>query len=104
MTIYWSRGIALPVRIAILALFTASAFAADWPQFLGPARNGAYSGNDLAAKWPPDGPPVVWKKDVGQGFSSPVVAEGRLILFHRVGDKEVVEVPTRESSSSPEIT
>jgi outer membrane protein assembly factor BamB len=34
---------------------------------------------------------VVWKKDVGPGFSAPVVAQGRLILFHRVGDKEVVE-------------
>jgi outer membrane protein assembly factor BamB len=50
-----------------------------------------YSGNDLAAKWPPAGPPVVWKKDVGQGFSSPVVADGRVILFHRLGGKEVVE-------------
>jgi outer membrane protein assembly factor BamB len=65
--------------------------AEDWPQFLGPGRNGVYSGNDLAARWPPAGPPVVWKKDVGQGFASPVVADGRLILFHRVGDKEVVE-------------
>jgi len=63
----------------------------DWPQFLGTGRNGVYSGNDLAAKWPAGGPPVVWKKDVGAGFASPVVAEGRLILFHRLGDKEVVE-------------
>ena len=63
----------------------------QWPQFLGPARNGVYSGNDLAVKWPAVGPAIVWKKDVGAGFSGPVVAEGRLILFHRVGDKEVVE-------------
>jgi len=69
----------------------ASALAEDWPQFLGPARNGVYSGGDLAASWPPAGPAVVWKKEVGQGFSSPVVADGRLILFHRIGDKEVVE-------------
>ena len=33
----------------------------------------------------------MWKREVGQGFSSPVVADGRLILFHRLGDKEVVE-------------
>ncbi len=72
-------------------LGAACAFAADWPQFLGPTRNGVYSGNDLAAKWPAVGPPVLWKKEVGQGFSAPVVAEGRLILFHRIGDKEVVE-------------
>jgi outer membrane protein assembly factor BamB len=72
-------------------MMAAAAHAQDWPQFLGPGRNGVYSGNDLAAKWPPGGPAVVWKKDVGQGFSNPSVAQGRVILFHRVGDKEVVE-------------
>jgi outer membrane protein assembly factor BamB len=69
----------------------ACALAQDWPQFLGTARNGVYSGNDLAASWPPTGPAVIWKKEVGHGFASPVVAEGRLILFHRIGGKEVVE-------------
>jgi outer membrane protein assembly factor BamB len=81
----------LSTRIGILILMAACALAEDWPQFLGPTRNGVYSGADLAAKWPQAGPPVVWKKDVGQGFSAPVVAQGRLILFHRIGDKEVVE-------------
>ena len=41
--------------------------------------------------WPKSGPALIWKKDVGQGFSGPVVANGKLILFHRVGDSEVVE-------------
>lgn len=79
------------IPIAIFVILAACALAEDWPQFLGPGRNGVYSGADLAAKWAPDGPSVVWKKDVGQGFAGPVVAEGRVILFHRVGDKEVVE-------------
>ncbi len=65
--------------------------AADWPQFLGPERNGTYAGNDLASSWPPSGPPVVWKKDIGEGFASPVVAGGKLILFHRFGGNEVIE-------------
>jgi outer membrane protein assembly factor BamB len=82
---------ALLLRIAIFTWIAACALAEDWPQFLGPARNGVYSGNDLAASWPAAGPAVIWKKEVGQGFSSPVVAEGRLILFHRIGGKEVVE-------------
>ena len=63
----------------------------DWPQFLGPTRNGIYSGPPLADTWAAGGPRVVWKRDVGAGFSGPVVAHGRLILFHRVGDREVVE-------------
>ena len=47
--------------------------------------------SETSEVWPPGGPPIVWKKEVGQGFSNPSVAQGRLILFHRVGDKEVVE-------------
>ena len=68
-----------------------SAPAADWPQFLGPSRDGTCSNSDLANTWPAGGPPVIWKKEVGQGFSGPVVWHGKLILFHRVGDKEIVE-------------
>jgi outer membrane protein assembly factor BamB len=65
---------------------------ADWPQFLGPARDGIYRGDDVApAAWGASGPPVVWRRDVGQGFSGPAVADGRLVLFHRVGDREVVD-------------
>src|SRR5262245_27097621 len=66
-------------------------YAQDWPQFLGPTRNGNYAGGDVIPLLPKGGPPLVWKKGIGQGFSGPVVAEGRLILFHRLGDKETVE-------------
>ncbi len=63
----------------------------DWPQFLGPARNGAYLGRPLAQEWPAVGPPIVWERRVGRGFSGPAVSGGRLILFHRVEDRAVVE-------------
>jgi outer membrane protein assembly factor BamB len=68
-----------------------AADASDWPQFLGPTRDGVYAGNDLGETWPKEGPPIVWQKTVGQGFSGPVVAAGKLVLFHRLGDREVVE-------------
>jgi outer membrane protein assembly factor BamB len=83
-------------RIVLLLLaisFTAAAQtpAGDWPQFLGSARDGIYRGPALLENWPSGGPRVVWKKQVGQGFSGPVVTQGRLILFHRVGNNEIVE-------------
>src|SRR5215813_12950489 len=65
--------------------------AEDWPQFLGPARNGVYSGGDLAATWPASGPPMLWKRDAGAGFSGPVVAQGRLIFFYRAGNRVTIE-------------
>jgi outer membrane protein assembly factor BamB len=82
----------LLVASAVLALAAGARLAAeDWPQFLGPERNGVYRGPALADAWGPQGPRVVWRKPVGQGFSGPVVVQGRVILFHRIGNEEVVE-------------
>ena len=87
---YPRRHLSLTVSaMAMLAL--TSSVAADWPQFLGPTRNGVYSGPAIADAWPASGPRQVWKKDVGPGFSGPVVADGKVILFHRVGAQEVIE-------------
>ena len=65
--------------------------AEDWPQFLGPSRDGVYRGPALADAWGAQGPAVVWRVPIGAGFSGPVVAQGHLILFHRLGDEEIVE-------------
>jgi outer membrane protein assembly factor BamB len=65
--------------------------AIDWPQFLGPERNGVYRGPAIADTWPAGGPKLLWRKQVGAGFAGPVVAAGRLILFHRQGNQEIVE-------------
>ena len=69
-----------------------TARAGDWPQFLGPARSGAAAADEqVAAKWPADAPPIVWTKTLGQGFSGPVVSDGKLVVFHREGADAVVE-------------
>jgi len=93
------------MRSVFLFLLLATATAAqnsvsDWPQFLGPARDGVYRGPALAESWPSGGPKAVWKKTVGPGFSGPVVSQGRLILFHRQGDREVVEALDAQTGAS----
>ncbi|MBI1788755.1 MAG: PQQ-like beta-propeller repeat protein [Acidobacteria bacterium] len=75
-------------HLAIAVLAAVSLPAGDWPQHLGPSRNGV---SPEPVSWVAGGPAVVWKREVGQGFASPAVAQGKLILFHRAGDKEVVE-------------
>jgi outer membrane protein assembly factor BamB len=77
--------------LALCVLLATRAQGTDWPQFLGPTRNGVYPGADLAESWPQDGPRVVWQKSIGQGFSGPAVADHKLILFHRLKDRETVE-------------
>jgi outer membrane protein assembly factor BamB len=76
----------------VLGLWTSIAAAGDWPQILGPNRDGhAAADEKLAATWPAAGPPVVWSRDVGAGYAGIAVAGGRAYLFHRVGDTERVE-------------
>lgn len=88
----------LRIRIvpALVSLFlwggvVPKSMADDWPQFLGPSRNGVAKETGLVDHWDEKGPPRVWTKKIGAGFSGSVVAGGRVILFHRVGDDEVVE-------------
>jgi outer membrane protein assembly factor BamB len=94
-TLSWHAMPCCPLRavgLSLLLYTTAAASGSDaWPQFLGPTRDGVYSGEDLAASWPAAGPKVLWSYSVGQGLAGPVTADGRVIVFHRKGETEVVE-------------
>lgn len=70
---------------------TTSAFAGDWPQILGPTRNGIAQNESLSDTWPDKGPKVAWTKKVGDGFAGVSVAGGKAIVFHRIENDEVVE-------------
>jgi outer membrane protein assembly factor BamB len=65
-------------------------FGSDWPQLLGPTRNAVYAGPALSENWT-DNSRVVWQRDVGEGYSSPVISEGRLVICHRLSTNLVVE-------------
>lgn len=71
--------------LLILCSIPIAVQAQDWPQLLGPTRNGVYTGPGHTPG------PQVWKKNIGAGFASPVVAQGKLIVFHREGSNELVE-------------
>lgn len=60
----------------------------DWTSFLGPSHNAVSSETPLRRDLPP---PLVWELGKGSGYASPVVANGRLVFIHRIGNEEVVE-------------
>ncbi|MFO1020579.1 MAG: PQQ-binding-like beta-propeller repeat protein [Planctomycetales bacterium] len=68
-----------------------SCSAGDWPQIHGPHRNGVADDEHLAEKWPEAGPKVLWRAKTGSGYSGVAVAEGKAILFHRVGDEDLLQ-------------
>ena len=64
--------------------------AADWPGLLGPTRDGQSAETQLKWDWPKDGPPGAWKIPVGTGFAGVAVADGKVFLFHRVENDEIL--------------
>jgi outer membrane protein assembly factor BamB len=75
----------VPTRLFSLALLTltttlATARADDWPQWLGPKRDGVWREQGILQKFPPGGPKIRWRAPVGQGYSGPAVAGGRVYV------------------------
>ncbi len=69
---------------ALLVLLTASlAFADDYPQWMGPERNGVSKEKGLLKEWPKGGPKLKWKLTNlgGESYSAPAIAKGRIYLL-----------------------
>jgi outer membrane protein assembly factor BamB len=62
--------------------------AQDWNQWRGPARNGSVTAASTP-KWPAAFKRA-WRVDVGEGYSSPVVAAGRAFVHSRRDPEELV--------------
>jgi outer membrane protein assembly factor BamB len=77
--------------VVALAASAAVAGGEDWPRFLGPQQDGTSRETGLARLWPASGPPRIWAREVGSAYAAPVVSRGRLIVFHRVGDRELLD-------------
>jgi outer membrane protein assembly factor BamB len=61
-----------------------------WTQWGGPHRNFCTEATGLRDTWPPAGPRVVWKRSLGEGYSSPAVENGVLYTMYGKPREEVV--------------
>jgi len=82
-----------PMKLASLfaLLLAGSTFAADWPEFMGPTRDQVSTETGLLDTLPIQGPPLIFDKAVGKGYSAPSVRGNTLVLHHRLGQQEIVE-------------
>lgn len=76
----------VPLFLAFLLLSPAAV--ADWPQFRGPDRTGLSPETGLIDPWPEGGPPIVWRRDIGEGFTGLVLQDGKLFTAFAEADKE----------------
>jgi outer membrane protein assembly factor BamB len=84
----------------LLALTAAPLLADDWPQWRGPDRTGLSKETGLLKEWPKDGPKQVWKiTGLGDGYSTPSVAAGRIYLLGtRENDEYVICLKVEDGS------
>lgn len=88
----------LPALFILIGL-ASQVHGGDWPQILGPSRNGTAPDERIHLRWPADGPPTIWQHDVGSGFAGPAVRDKILIVYHRIGPEEVAEALHRDTGN-----
>jgi len=70
---------------------SAQATTSDWPRLLGPAHNATSPETRLLHELPKNGPRVVWEVAKGNGYGGPAIVGERMVFFHRMDGREVVE-------------
>ena len=64
--------------------------AADWPQYMGPNRDGTSPETGWNMKWDETEPPIAWKAEVGFGCASLAVAGGKAYTTGNSGNRDTV--------------
>jgi hypothetical protein len=60
------------IWLTALAMGCAAGLRADdWPQWLGPERDSVWRETGIVSSFPAGGPPVVWRAEIGSGYSGP---------------------------------
>src|SRR4051794_5229006 len=88
-------------KIVLVALLAQSALAADWPQWRGLERTGHVPKGELVPASLPAEPKTIWRTKVGDGFASPVVADGK--VFHIDAQNGQETLHALEQASGKEI-
>jgi outer membrane protein assembly factor BamB len=81
------RSVLRPLACCLVLALPAAARADDWPQWLGPKRDGVWREAGILDKFPKGGPKVRWRADVGMGYAGPAVAGGKVYVTDRLVPK-----------------
>jgi outer membrane protein assembly factor BamB len=81
-------------------LLTNIGFAGDWPQWLGPNRDN--SSPEKIEPWK-NAPKVLWRQPVGEGNSSPVVADGRVFIHAKIAGMDEEELSAFDAATGKKL-
>jgi len=86
--------------VVSISIATARLAPADWPQWRGPNRDGYVADAVIPKNWPKT-LQTEWRVQVGVGHASPVAANGKIYVFGRENDEEVLRA--LDASTGKEI-
>ena len=75
--------------ILVLLVVPATVSGQEWNQWRGPARDGSVSAKNAPGTWP-ESLKQTWRLEIGEGYSSPVVAGDRVFIHGRRDPEEIV--------------
>lgn len=93
------RSVAFCLSAFGVVFFMSRAPADDWPQWLGPDRDGKWKETGVLTKLPKELKPL-WTAKIGPGYTGPAVAGGKVVLMDRVTATAVGEDGGRKPVSS----
>ncbi len=89
------RRMRIPLALVAIALSLPAERAAaqadakgEWPQLLGPQRNGLSAETGLLDRWPTDGPKEIWRVPGGVGMSGLAISRGRVLTLVQRDEKQ----------------
>ncbi len=98
-------GMSLALMLGIVSgAFQTTVVADDWPQWMGPQRDGVYRETGIATTIPADGLPILWRTPIHSGYSGPAVANGRVFVtdFKSSSGKSTNDPGARDSVQGTE--
>ena len=70
-----------------------------WYRWRGPNQNGHVTGRDLLRSWPLGGPEVLWRKPIGEGYSTILASGNRVYACYNLSDGEYLFCLNREDGA-----
>ncbi len=89
----------------LAALMAMPILADDWPQFLGPKRDGIWREEGILEKFPAGGPKKIWSAKLGGGYAGASIASGKVFVadFRKTDDSSVERIVCFDAAKGTQL-
>lgn len=95
-----SAALLLFVFLAAGTVGDAQTVPSGWPQWGGPGRDFRSESARITETWPATGPMELWRRSLGEGYSSIVVDDGIVVTMYREAEREVIVALAADSGET----